>query len=550
MHSIQDKSKEKLLSVQHLDIWLDQHKLVQNVNFDVYENEILALVGGSGSGKTLTALAMLNLLPRNIRATGQILFPQHLIAKDLDHKFIQQDQQHNAEPLNILQFSELQLQQLRGRKIAMIFQEPMTALNPLHHVEKIVGEVMILSGYTREQARKKSIALLQDVGLENAEFMLKRYPHELSGGERQRVMIAAALAMEPEIIIADEPTTALDVNLQTHVLNLLQLLVQNKKMALILISHDLNLVRRYANHVLVMHQGIVEEKATVQQIFQNPQSMYTQKLFDHDYGQPNPIDEQAELVLALDKVGVKYPISLGLFQRTKDYNIALEPLTLRLHHGESIGIVGESGAGKSSLALAVARLIKSSGQIYLVNQDLNRLKEWKLRALRADFQIVFQDPFSSLNPRMTVEQLISEGLGLKRQKTRGIYQQIDEVLQKVELSAEYRHRYPNELSGGQRQRVALARALILKPKLLILDEPTSSLDQSTQKAMIQLLRKLQQQDRISYLLISHDLNVVRALCHRVMVLQDAEVVEFQETEELFEKPISDYTKRLIKMSQY
>lgn len=546
MHLIQDETKEKLLSVQNLDIWHEQIKLVQNLNFDLYANEILALVGESGSGKTLTGLAMLNLLPEPLRATGKILFSEQRNINENEAENLE----NTTNGLNALELDEQQLQYFRQHKIAMVFQEPMTALNPLHHVEEIVGEVLLLSGCTREQARKKTIALLHDVGLDDAEFMLKRYPHELSGGERQRVMIAAALAMEPEIIIADEPTTALDVNLQTHVLNLLQLLVQNKKMSLILISHDLNLVRRYANQVLVIKNGVTQDQGEVQKIFQNPESAYTKKLFDHDYGQPNILEEDVSLVLALEKVSVKYPIKAGLLRRVQEYSIAVEPLSLRLQCGESIGIVGESGAGKSSLALAVARLVKSSGQIYLVNQDLNQLKGRKLRALRADFQIVFQDPYSSLNPRMNVEQLIAEGLSLKNKKALNIDQEIDDVLQKVELSSALRQRYPNELSGGQRQRVALARALILKPKLLILDEPTSSLDQSTQVAIIQLLRQLQQQEQISYLLISHDLNVVRALCHRIMVLRDAKVEEFQDTEALFAQPISDYTQRLIRMSQY
>ncbi|MEG0341075.1 MAG: ATP-binding cassette domain-containing protein [Acinetobacter sp.] len=555
MHSIHDNTKtnqvstpnaepikEKLLSVQHLSIQYQQQMLVQNLNFDLHSNEILAIVGESGSGKSLTALAMLNLLPNGLKASGKINY------HNLD---LNQSQSSNKDLVqDVLQLNDVELRQLRGQRIAMIFQEPMTALNPLHRVEKIVGEVLILSGLTQEQARKKSVALLQDVGLEDAGFLLKRYPHELSGGERQRVMIAAALATEPDIIIADEPTTALDVTSQAHVLNLLQLLVLNKKMALILISHDLNLVHRYANHVIVMHQGVIEEQGSVRDIFQHAKSDYTQHLLDHDYGQPNALLENAERILTLEKVGVRFPIKTGLLNRIKDYVVAVEPLNLRLKQGESVGIVGESGAGKSSLALAVARLIESSGQIYLVNQDLNKLKERKLRPLRADFQIVFQDPFSSLNPRMNVEQLIAEGLALRNPKMQDVDAQIDDVLQRVELSTAFRLRYPSELSGGQRQRVALARALVLKPKLLILDEPTSALDQSTQGSMIRLLRKLQLQDQMSYLLISHDLHVVRALCQKVMVLRDAEVVEFQDTESLFEKPLHEYTQRLIKASLY
>ena len=320
-------------------------------------------------------------------------------------------------------------------------------------------------------------------------------------------------------------------------------------MALILISHDLHLVRRYANHVIVMKEGMLEEQGSVQQIFQHAKSQYTRQLFNQDYGQPNALSEQAEQVLVLSKLGVRYPLKTSLLGRVKIFNTAVKPLDLRLKQGESIGVVGESGAGKSSLALAVTRLIQSQGQIFLLNRDLNKLRERQLRPLRSDFQIVFQDPLSSLNPRMNVEQLISEGLVLKNKNTKDIDTQIDAVLQRVELSPTLRMHYPNELSGGQRQRVALARALVLKPKLLVLDEPTSALDRSTVGAMIELLRKLQREDQISYLLISHDLQVVRALCHKVMVLRNAEIMELQDTDMLFKKPLTEYTQRLIKASQ-
>ncbi len=393
----------------------------------------------------------------------------------------------------------------------MIFQEPMTALNPLHRVEKIIGESLYLQGWSKDQVRQRVVELLHDVGITHPEDKLRRYPHELSGGQRQRVMIAMALALDPDILIADEPTTALDVTLQAQILKLLQSLQHRRNMAMILISHDLNIVKRCAQQVVVMNQGRVEEQGSAEQIFKQPKAEYTRHLLAHNF---------------------------------------VEPLKLVLRQGDSIGIVGESGSGKTSLALAIARLIESKGQIFLMEQDLNLLSEKKLRLLRTDFQIVFQDPFSSLNPRMTVEQIIGEGLNLKHHMPLAVTEQIDQILQTVELPVHFKQRYPHELSGGQRQRVALARALILKPKLIILDEPTSALDRTTQRAIVQLLRNLQQEYQLSYLFISHDLQVVRALCQQVMVLRHAQLVEFQDTEQLFSNPQSEYTRQLIAASQY
>ncbi|MFW1857183.1 ABC transporter ATP-binding protein [Acinetobacter defluvii] len=532
MHSIQDVNKDAklVLSVRHLQIQNQQQDLVQNLNFDLHAGETVAIVGESGSGKSISSLAMLGLLPDHLKITGEA----------------------NFEGQNLLTMNEAGLRQVRGQKIAMIFQEPMTALNPLHRVEKIIGEPLLLNGMSKQKVRKRVIDLLTDVGIPEPEEKLSRYPHELSGGQRQRVMIAAALALEPDIIIADEPTTALDVTLQAQVLNLLQLLILNHDMAMILISHDLNLVKRYANQVIVMNKGRVEEKGAVRDIFNAPKAAYTKHLLDHDFGEanPTPSDDPSHLVLSLHHVGVKFPIKKGLLNRVKDYFVAVEPLDLRLHECESIGIVGESGSGKTSLALAVARLIESDGLIVLFNQDLNKLKESKLRPLRTDFQMVFQDPFSSLNPRMTVEQIIGEGLALKKLQTHEISARIDEALQKVELPIDFKQRYPHELSGGQRQRIALARALVLRPKLIIFDEPTSALDRTTQRAIVKLLRQLQAEFHISYLFISHDLQVVKALCHKVLVLRHAKVIEFQSTANLFTQPKTDYTKQLISASQY
>lgn len=527
MHSIQEEIKP-LLSVSHLQIRNQEQVLVEDLNFKLKQGETLAIVGESGSGKSISSLALLGLLPQNLQITGEA----------------------NFQNQNLLTLNQQALQSIRGQHIAMIFQEPMTALNPLHRVEKIIGEPLLLSGYSKQAVRLKTIELLEDVGLKDAEAKLKRYPHELSGGQRQRVMIAASLALEPEILIADEPTTALDVTLQEQVLNLLQSLIKKRNMALILISHDLNLVKRYADQVIVMNQGVVEEQGFVSQIFDTPKAEYTKHLLNHDFGVANPCIEDAQAILALEKLSVKFPIKAGLLNRVKDYFVAVEPLDMHLLQGESIGIVGESGSGKTSMALAISRLIESDGKIVLLGQDLNQFNENKLRPLRSDFQIVFQDPFSSLNPRMNVGQIIGEGLALKRMTAQELNSQIEQALIKVELPISFKNRYPHELSGGQRQRIALARALVLKPKLIILDEPTSALDRTTQRSIVKLLRQLQLEDQLSYLFISHDLQVVKALCQKVLVLRNAELVEFQKTEDLFLYPQHEYTKKLIQASQY
>ena len=517
-----------LLSVKQLKIQNAEKKLVENLNFDLHANETIAIVGESGSGKSLSGLAILGLLPQNLSMSGQIFYRTE----------------------DTMQMDESQLIAIRGKKIAMIFQEPMTALNPLHKVEKIIGEPLLLQGYSKDRVRKRVYDLLCDVGMLEPEDKLDRFPHELSGGERQRVMIASVLAFEPEIIIADEPTTALDVTLQAQVLNLLQLLILNHKMAMILISHDLNLVRRYANQVIVMNQGKVEEIGETKALFQNPKTEYTQYLLDHDFGEANPLPIEPRSVLSLHHVAVKFPVKHGFLNRKKADVVAVAPLDLHLNRAESIGIVGESGSGKTTLALAVARLIQSTGKIILFDQNLSRLSERKLRPLRKDFQIVFQDSHSSLNPRMNVEQIIAEGLVLQKMKADELTQKIDHALFKVELPLDLKLRYPHELSGGQRQRVALARALILQPKLLILDEPTSALDRTTQRAMVKLLRQLQRDEDMSYLFISHDLQVIKALCQKVLVMRNSKMIEFQNTDDLFQNPKNNYTKRLISASQY
>ena len=528
MHSIQDVSNSPcVLQVEHLQVRLQEHVLVDDLNFQLHAGKTLAIVGESGSGKSISSLAILGLLPSNLTVSGKIIL----------------------EDRNLLDMSETELRNICGKKIAMIFQEPMTALNPLHTVEKIIGETLLLNGLSKEQVKSRVLALLEDVGIHKPIEKLKRYPHELSGGQRQRVMIAMALAQDPDILIADEPTTALDVTLQAQILNLLQSLQKSRQMAMILISHDLNLVHRYADDVVVMNQGQVAEQNSVEQIFKFPQTAYTQTLLEQDFGQALNVNAQNEL-LQLNNLEVKFPIKQGLLNRVKDYVTAVEALELTVLQGESIGIVGESGSGKSSLALAVARLIDSEGKIQLLGQDLNALKEKQLRPLRKNFQIVFQDPFSSLNPRLNVEQIISEGLHLNKMSAIDILKLVDEALEKVELPISFKSRYPHELSGGQRQRIALARALVLKPKLLILDEPTSALDRTTQKAVVELLRRLQREEGMSYIFISHDLKVVRALCQKVLVLHHAKVMEFQETAQLFEQPQTEYTRQLIEASKY
>lgn len=533
MHLIQDDKlplNQPLLKVQQLSISNGAETLLENVSFEIYPAQTVAIVGESGSGKSITALALLGLLPKTLVVTGAVKF---------------QDQ-------DVLRLSQPQLQQIRGKKIAMIFQEPMTALNPLHTVERMLGESLLLQGSTKAVLRQNTLRLLHDVGLPEAEYLLKRYPHELSGGQRQRVMIAMALALEPDILIADEPTTALDVVLQTQVLTLLKKLQQQRQMAMILISHDLNLVQQYADHVVVLNQGRLEEQGSSAEIFTCPQTRYTQNLLNHDFGQALLL-QPSERLLELKNVTVKYPVKRGLLNRIQAYKVAADSISFNLMQGEALGIVGESGSGKSSIALAIARLIASEGEIHFqakaLNQ-LNQLNQKQLRPIRNELQIVFQDPFSSLNPRMTVEQSIAEGLKGQAISKQQCAAKIEEALLKVELSPEDKDKYPHQLSGGQRQRVALARALAVQPKLIILDEPTSALDRSTQLAIIQLLRRLQQQEQISYVFISHDLQVINALCQKVLVMHKGKALEYQATETLFAQPQTEYTRQLIAASGY
>jgi microcin C transport system ATP-binding protein len=515
---------------------LDSRVLLDDLSFELIAGKTLAIVGESGSGKSITALGLVGLLPSGLKASGDVQFAGR----------------------SLLTLSDIQISKVRGHQIAIIFQESMSALNPLHTIENQIGELLRLAGVSKIIVRQRILALLDQVGLTAPEEYLHRFPHELSGGQRQRVMIAMALVGDPDILIADEPTTALDVILQRQLLELIKQLQQQRQMALLLISHDLNLIHQYSDDVIVLQSGQVVEQGNTHTIFDQPQHEYTRQLLNDNFGEalPIPMNATDTQVLVLKNLSIHYPIKhdvlTGLWERLfhkVPYFEALKSLDLELHQGESLGVVGESGSGKTSLALAVARLIASSGEICLEGMSIDGLSESALRPIRSQFQIVFQDPYASLNPRMTVANIIGEGVQSLLKSKVECCQAIEDVLRQVELDATFKDRYPHELSGGQRQRVALARALIMRPKLLILDEPTSALDRTTQRALVQLLRKLQIENQLSYLFISHDLSLVRALCQRILVLRQGQFVELQETNLLFSQPQSIYTQQLIEASQ-
>jgi microcin C transport system ATP-binding protein len=542
-HNLQIEKKidsliAKSLIVKQLSIRneSDSRVLLNNLSFELVAGKTLAIVGESGSGKSITALALMGLLPVGLNASGDVQFAGR----------------------SLLTLSDIQMSKVRGHQIAIIFQESMSALNPLHTIEKQLGELLQLSGVSKVAVRQRILALLDQVGLTTPVQYLHRFPHELSGGQRQRIMIAMALVGDPDILIADEPTTALDVILQRQLLDLIKQLQQERQMSLLLISHDLHLIHQYSDDVIVLESGQVVEQGNTHAIFDQPQHEYTRQLLNDDFGKALPINTNAadtQAVLALKNLTISYPIKqevwTGLWERIfhkLSCFAALKSVDLELYQGESLGIVGESGSGKTSLALAVARLIASSGEIRLEGMSIDELSESALRPLRSHFQIVFQDPYASLNPRLTVANIVGEGIQSSL-KSKVKCQAIDDVLRQVELDVTFKDRYPHELSGGQRQRVALARALIMRPRLLILDEPTSALDRTTQRALIQLLRKLQMENQLSYLFISHDLSLVRALCQRILVLRQGQVVELQNTNLLFSQPQTTYTQHLIDASQ-
>ncbi len=499
---------------------------VKGVSFSLQQGEMLALVGESGSGKSLTAQSIMRLLPSHAHYQGQILF----------------------EDEDLLLAPEAKLQQLRGDKIGIIFQEPMTSLNPLHTIEKQISEnILQHQTLSKSEAQQRTLELLHEVGIPEPQKRLNSYPHELSGGQRQRVMIAMALANNPRLLIADEPTTALDVTLQEQILHLLQKLQAKFGLAVLLISHDLSLVKRFAQRVAVMQQGLIVETNTTNTLFNTPQHPYTQLLLAAEPdGAPEPIATNAPTLLSIDDLRLWFPIKKGFWQRVVDHIKAIDGLKLHLKAGETLGVVGESGSGKSTLAFAITRLTTvTEGSIVFQGQDLVPLSQNQLRNVRKDLQIVFQDPYGSLSPRLSVGQIVSEGLELLGLTKLEQQQRVIEALEAVELDPESRHRYPHEFSGGQRQRIAIARALVLKPKLLILDEPTSALDRTVQKQIVLLLRRLQSERGFACIFISHDLKVVKAMSHRVLVMRHGVIVESNDAHNLFTNPQHPYTQQLL-----
>jgi microcin C transport system ATP-binding protein len=532
-----------MLSVDKLSITtVTGVQLVDELSYELRQGQTLAIVGESGSGKSIASLALLGLLPDSLMVAGkvQLACPTGMTTLPIDH-----DKARNAA-----------LRSVRGRRVGMIFQEPMTALNPLHTVAKQIAESLRLSGVPKKQWRDKSIALLEDVNITDPADKLKRYPHEISGGQRQRVMIAMALAQQPDILIADEPTTALDVTLQHEILELLEHLKRQHNMAMVLISHDLNLVRRYSDEVIVMRQGQTIEQGETASVFEHPKAEYTRTLIKQDFGQAlNLIDNNEDKktsVLKVNHLKVQFPIEKSLFGGTKRWFDAIKDVEMTLQKGQALGVVGESGSGKTTIALTLSQLLSTqarvSGQILVNDQDISALSKKALRQFRSQIQMVFQDPFASINPRMTVLQIVEEGLLVQGVDKVTRQQAVMDSLATVHLPAEFAQRYPHELSGGQRQRVALARALIMKPSLLILDEPTSALDSTTQVTVVSLLREIQEKQRISYVFISHDLKVVRALCQHVVVLKDGMCVESGRTEDIFNNPQHPYAKQLLQAS--
>ncbi|MBV2360305.1 ABC transporter ATP-binding protein [Thalassococcus sp. CAU 1522] len=499
---------------------------VRGVSFDVAKGETVALVGESGSGKSVTALSTVSLLGSSAEISGSVTYlGQEMIGAE-----------------------ERLLRQVRGNDISFIFQEPMTSLNPLHTLEKQIRESLeIHQGLTGQAARDRIVELLTRVGIRDAESRLGAYPHQLSGGQRQRVMIAMALANKPELLIADEPTTALDVTIQAQILELLAELKQSEDMSLLFITHDLGIVRKFADRVCVMKDGEIVEQGVTRDIFANPQHPYTRMLLAAEStGTPDPVREGAEEIARTDNLKIWFPIQRGLLKRTVGYVKAVNDASIAVRSGETIGIVGESGSGKTTLALAIMRLIASEGGITYRGKDVRGWSTRELRRLRSEMQIVFQDPFGSLSPRMTCEQIIAEGLEVHGAPDgRSHRDLVTEVMAEVGLNPATMHRYPHEFSGGQRQRIAIARAMVLRPRLLVLDEPTSALDMTVQVQIVNLLRNLQRKHDLAYLFISHDLKVIRAMSHKVIVMKQGDVVEYGTARQIFDAPQTDYTRTLL-----
>ena len=522
-----------LLSVRDLSVAFRQNGeeriSVDRVSFDIAEGETIALVGESGSGKSVSALSILKLLPYPAAShpSGEILFN----GKDL------------------MKASEPELRRVRGNDVTMIFQEPMTSLNPLHTVERQIGEILKMhQGMSDQAARKRTLELLEEVGIREPEKRLQSFPHQLSGGQRQRVMIAMALANKPKLLIADEPTTALDVTVQAQILKLLADLKEAQGMSMLFITHDLGIVRKIADRVCVMSKGKIVETGPTKEIFDNPQHEYTKHLLAAEpKGEPPLADLSAKTVMEGKDVRVWFPIKKGFLRKTVDHVKAVDGIDVELRAGQTLGVVGESGSGKTTLGLALSRMISSKGEIRFDGRDIAKFSFKDMRPLRREMQIVFQDPFGSLSPRMTIADIIAEGLLVHEPKLSADDrdERVVSALKEVNLDPESRFRYPHEFSGGQRQRIAIARAMVLNPKFVMLDEPTSALDMSVQAQVVDLLRALQKKHDLAYLFISHDLKVVWALANDVLVMRNGKAVEYGTSKEVFANPKTEYTKALM-----
>ena len=544
----------ELLKVENLTIKSANQTLVENLSYTLHTGETLAIVGESGSGKSISSIALLGLLPNSLSITGQAYLTDSQtdqairlpIEKNSLSTYSKSRKQNQNQNQNVFR-------QIRGKRIGMIFQEPMTALNPLHTVGKQIAESLSLAGVAKKHWRQRTIDLLSQVNITDPESKLARYPHELSGGQRQRIMIAMTLAQHPDIIIADEPTTALDVTLRHEILGLLNRLKNERGMAMILISHDLNLVKRYSDNLIVMQQGKVMEQGATQAIFNQPQQDYTRSLIYQEFGQSLPIIDNSPSVLEVKQLTIAFPQKNNILGQTTQWFEAVKGLNLTLMQGQSLGIVGESGSGKTTTALALIKLLanaaKVQGQILLsANAHMTDVLALSNRAFlpyRSDIQMVFQDPYASINPRFSVFEIIEEGLSIQGMAKMEREKAVLAALDTVRLPRDFVSRYPHELSGGQRQRVALARALVMKPKILLLDEPTSALDSSTQVATVKLLRDIQAKFGLSYIFISHDLQVVKALCQTILVLKNGETQAYDTTDNIFSQPQNHYVTALI-----
>ena len=533
---MQSQNNQKLLEIKNAEIKFSVEggivNAVNDISFDIIKGETLAIVGESGSGKSVTARTIMKMLPKNSS-----------VGSNLKVSFKGSD---------ISNFSQEQMRQIRGDTITMIFQEPLTSLNPLHKIGSQIIEVLQEHNQiSKSEAKKKALELLKEVQIPQPEERLNQYPHQLSGGQRQRIMIAMAIANRPDLLIADEPTTALDVTIQSQILKLLKELQKKYGMAIMLITHDLTVVRKTSDRICVMRYGKIVERGNTEEVFKNPQHEYTKHLINSEpSGEPDPFDEtKKDLIIEGQKCTVKFILKKGNFlSQKKSELIAVNNVDIKTRYGETIGIVGESGSGKSTLGMSLIKLQEiNSGKIFFKNQEIQNYNTQKMKELRQHLQIVFQDPFSSLNPRHTVKQIIGEGLEINRNDLSKEEKEnlVKKTLNEVNLDESTLHRFPHEFSGGQRQRIAIARAIIMNPEFILLDEPTSALDLSIQAQIIDLLRSLRRNHNLSYIFISHNLKVIRSLCHYTLVMKDGKVIEEGITKDVLDNPINEYTKQLV-----